>query len=587
MPKFQDVVQKWRNTPAHKFRQKDRELCIQIGSACIDQGETAKVLDFIKEEQNQGIVKALGLGLLQSLVRDIVKRRRNPVHCEAAVSHLVQTCKPKDLFDNLFGQLEDCDPGAIGETVICLLPLLQTVLLRLGGGKGPCVGAVLEAAQKQVSRLPVPYTRQQEKVDVHCLSRCCTALLDFIQPFVEEVKKGDSKKGGPSAAANDGLRADIVKFCMMGLREPLLQAVLQGPNSSFWTFATGIMVILPAIQKPLPVLLFYQPMGKGEEPISKAASYSVESRACLAYLLFVQLIAMETFPAIFCPVFVLQCNMDYVKLLFTRKDESWLTKGLDLCEKSLERVEDSSLPVEILELRAFYTVPQNLVEIMTVCPIKHLKTKGLHVFQLFIDKLNGEAKHRFFRCMLKTSRHAGVEGLVIKNTKNQVDPAKCGKVSCWFSGEHLLSLLQLILSLPQGPQTDLLQGMDRVMESLNLLRFLLIKEKEQSSSKSMWAELCKLSDSYRKVLRVCLSLSRTYYGSELKTLRENQKNKAKERREALKLKKPVREINVRDEKLSNMSAVEQHQVLQCAMVTFDLMDSLVVRIEELMEDRAM
>lgn len=28
------------------------------------------------------------------------------------------------------------------------------------------------------------------------------------------------------------------------------------------------------------------------------------------------------------------------------------------------------------------------------------------------------------------------------------------------------------------------------------------------------------------------------------------------------------------------------QVLQCAMVTFDLMDSLVVRIEELMEDRA-
>lgn len=28
------------------------------------------------------------------------------------------------------------------------------------------------------------------------------------------------------------------------------------------------------------------------------------------------------------------------------------------------------------------------------------------------------------------------------------------------------------------------------------------------------------------------------------------------------------------------------QVLQCAMVTFDLMDSLVVRIEELTEDRA-
>lgn len=43
----------------------------------------------------------------------------------------------------------------------------------------------------------------------------------------------------------------------------------------------------------------------------------------------------------------------------------------------------------------------------------------------------------------------------------------------------------------------------------------------------MWAQLCKLSDSYLRVLRVCLSMSRSYYGSELKTLKENQKNKAK------------------------------------------------------------
>ncbi|KAG5275900.1 hypothetical protein AALO_G00125760 [Alosa alosa] len=589
MPKFKDVVEKWRKTPENKFKQKDRELCIQIGSACIDQGESAKVLDFIKEEKNQGIVRALGLGLLQPLVKEVLKRKRNPVHCEAAVTHLVQACKPKEVFDNLFGQLEDCDPGFIGETVIFLLPHLQTVMLQLGDDRGPCVGAVLEVAQRQVARLPVPYTRQQEKTDVHGLCKCCAVLLDFLQPFVVEVKTVDSKKGAASAAkgpANDRLREDIVKFCMMSLREPLLQAILQDPSSPFWTFATGITAILTAIHKPLPVLLFHQPMRRGDEFISKAASYSEESRACLAYLLFVQLIAMETFPTIFSPVYLLQRNMDYVNLLSARKDESWLTKGLDLCEKSLERVEGCTLPVEILELRSFYTVPQNLVQIMTVCPIKHLKTRALHVFQLFIDKLNGEAKHRFFRCMLTTSNHAGVEGHVIKNIKNQVDPANCGQVSCWFSGEHLLSLLQLALCLPQGAETDLLHGMDRVMESLNLLRFLLIKEKEKSSSKSMWAELCKLADSYLKVLRVCLSMSRSYYGSELKTLKENQKNKAKERREARKIKKPVREINVRDEKLSDMSEMEQHQVLQCAMVTFDLMDSLAVRIEELTEDRA-
>lgn len=77
------------------------------------------------------------------------------------------------------------------------------------------MGAVLETAQKQVARLPVPYTRQQEKTDAHGLCQCCMVLLDVLQPFVEEVKKGDSEKGVASASkasANDRLRANILKL---------------------------------------------------------------------------------------------------------------------------------------------------------------------------------------------------------------------------------------------------------------------------------------------------------------------------------------------------------------------------------------
>lgn len=77
------------------------------------------------------------------------------------------------------------------------------------------MGVVLETAQRQVARLPVPYTRQQEKTDAHGLCQCCRVLLDFLQPFVEEVKKGDSKEGVASASetsADDRLRADILQL---------------------------------------------------------------------------------------------------------------------------------------------------------------------------------------------------------------------------------------------------------------------------------------------------------------------------------------------------------------------------------------
>lgn len=119
-----------------------------------------------------------------------------------------------------------------------------------------------------------------------------------------------------------------------------------------------------------------------------------------------------------------------------------------------------------------------------------------------------------FRCMLKTSHHAGVEGYIIKNIKNQIDfalnvwrswfcaffqiymaskckwfdifwlklqkselylyqwccityvnvhisPRQLDNGNEWFMGAHLFPLLRQVLCLPQGPETDLLQNLDR------------------------------------------------------------------------------------------------------------------------------
>uniref|UniRef100_A0A4W5P940 Glomulin, FKBP associated protein b n=1 Tax=Hucho hucho TaxID=62062 RepID=A0A4W5P940_9TELE len=549
---LQDVIQRWQKAVVEDgLRPEDHELFQNAGLAYINQGDTTQLLDFIQDEKNQ-------------------------------------TCSPMELMLIFLGQVDDLHPDLIADTVLLMAPHLQTVLLRLGEEKAPWVGLALAALQKQVARLPVPYTKEQEMEDAYGLCRCCSALARFMEPFVEEVKRDNSEDDG--TASDNKLKTELLKFCMGSLREPLLQAQLDQAidiykQSPLWHFATDIMATLPAIQEPLPGLLFYKALKKREESgLLTDSTEAQESRACLAYLLFVQLITIESFPAVFSPVFVLQCNMEYIDLLLSRKEESFLLKGLELYTKSLEKVEDNSLPVELLDLKSFYSVPQHLVQILTVCPIQRLRERGFKVLQLFIDKLGPEAKHKFFRCMIKTSRHAGVEGYIIKNIKNQIELSlKPGHENEWFMGIQVLLLLRLVLCFPLGPETDLLNSMDRVMESLNLLRYLLMRDMDWQQTSSIWPELFKIKEDYLKMLRVCLALSRAYYTGQVKNMREDKKIQAQEAREARGA--LVQTMTVKNKNVSDMTPEIQYQVLQCALVTFDLMESLVIRIEEISEEK--
>ncbi|XP_076735946.1 glomulin, FKBP associated protein b isoform X2 [Maylandia zebra] len=576
-----EIIQRWRNTQEDDLKPEDYQQFKTLGCASLSEGESQQLLKFIQDEKNQVIVKSMGCVILAPLLNEVVKKAKGLDQYQAAITHLTRTCRPNELLDCMLEIIEGIDPGAISETILALLPHLQSVLLRLDEGKAACVGSTLSALQKQLSRLPVPYTEQQEEADEYGLCRCSAALTVFTEPFVEEVKRTD---GNCAATAEDEeLKIELLKFCMRSLREPLLEAELKHDRRSpLWLFAVEIMVTLSAIKEPLPELLFFSSLRKN---ILMDNNQFKEARACLAYLLFVQLITIDNFPAVFSHVFILQCNMEYISQLLSSKKESHLLKGLALFTKSLERVQDNSLPVSLLDLKSFYSVTQNLQRVLTDCPIQHLRESGLQVFQVFINKLDAEAKHKFFRCMLKTSNHAGIESYIIKNIRNQFELSmKWGNANEWFLGTEFISLMTLVLCLPQGAQTDLLSSMDKVMESLNLLRYVLIRDEELRTNEDVWEELCRIKEEYLKMLRVCISISRAYYSSELKALREDQKLKAKAR-DAARPTKLVKSITVRKEKVSNMSPEVQHQVLQSALVTFDLMESLIVRIEEITEEK--
>ncbi|KAM9831303.1 glomulin, FKBP associated protein b [Neosynchiropus ocellatus] len=575
-----ETILRWRETPAADLKPEDYEQFKDLGRSCLAQEESEKLLEFLHDENNQVIVRTMGSVLLSPLLNVAAKKDKHHRPCQAAITHLTTTCSPEEVVNRCVQVIEDVDPGFISDTIITVIPHLQAGLLRLVGNQASFVGSALSALHKQLTRLPVPYSKQQEEDDEYGLCRCCSALAAFIQPFAEKIRANAEHQ------ELEELKSELLKFCMRSLREPLLEADMSGDrNSPLRLFATELLITMQATGESTADILFYR-----NRSILMPISQSQESRACLSYLLFVQLITYESFPSIYSPVFVLQSNMENVSLLLSSKKESHLLKGLALFEKVLQKTEDNSLPVSLLELQSSYRAIQNLKFILTDCPIEHLRESGLQILQMFINKLDYGARQKLFRCLLMNSNHPGLEGFIVKNIKSQVELSLSGDdTNHWTQGRDFLSLLQLVFDLPHGAETNLLYNMDRytsknpIMESLNLLRFLLIRNKITKEAE-VWREFCQIKDGFLRTLRVSISMSRSYYSSELKTLTEDMKLKAREMRACAGSTKSLRRMIMKHKQESNLTPAEQHQVLQSALVTFDLMESLIFRIDEITEE---
>lgn len=47
----------------------------------------------------------------------------------------------------------------------------------------------LSSVLDQVAKLPLPHTKEQEEDDIFSLCRCCTELIAFVKPFVQEARQ--------------------------------------------------------------------------------------------------------------------------------------------------------------------------------------------------------------------------------------------------------------------------------------------------------------------------------------------------------------------------------------------------------------
>ncbi|KAH1166586.1 hypothetical protein KIL84_015758 [Mauremys mutica] len=508
----------WQILEEEDFKGEDFNLFQVAGQKCLEEGYAAEVLEVIQNEKNKVIVKSMGWNLVCPLVRCILSYKQEDEkreHCLKILDQLVQLCNPKELLLGLLEQIEQTSGEHISHTILLLLQPLQTVLLKLHSKKSYSVGLSLSTILNQLSLLPVPYTKEQIREDKLGLCRCCNAVVDFAKPFVDEVVKNME-----ASTENDDedLKEELLKFCLKSLKYPLLIAQLDQLHEDIEEdplrhFAAEILGILLDIRELLPTLFSHR--GSRNQSWDNPDFLDVDrkhSADSLACLSYL--------------VFVQYFGIDCFPMVFS---PSYLLQcNMTHIEVLLKRTEESVL------------------------------TKGLDLLENCLLRMGDNSLHH---------QYLEFKGFITA-------PQKAND-SKWFTGPQLVSLLDLVLLLPEGAETDLLQNSDRIMASLNLLRYLVIKDNEYDNQTGIWTELSKIEQNFLSPLHTGLNMSKAHYEAEIKSKKEN-------RRESYNS-KAVCSVTVAGEKMPNMTTEMQLQVLHSALFTFDLIESVLARVEELIE----
>ncbi|XP_034873929.1 glomulin isoform X2 [Mirounga leonina] len=567
---LQSIIMRCQILEEQDFKEEDFGLFQLAGQRCIDEGHIEQLLEIIQNEKNKVIIKNMGWNLVGPVVRCLLwnKDDGKRKYYFLMLDLLVKLCNPKELLLGLLELIEEPSGKQISQIILLLLQPLQTVIQKLHNNKAYSVGLALSTLWSQLSLLPVPYSEEQIQTDDYGLCQCCNALIGFTKPFVEEVI---NDKENSLEDENEKLKDELLKFCFKSLKCPLLTAQFfeqskEAGNDPLRCFASEIIGFLSAIGHPFPKMIFNHGRKKRtwdylefEEEEDKQLA---DSMASLAYLVFVQGISIDQLPMVLSPSYLLQFNMGHIEVFLQRTEESVFSKGVDLLENGLLRIEDNGLLHQYLEIKSFLTVPQ--------------RKKSLAMLQLYINKLDSQGKYTLFRCLLNTSNHSGVEAFIIQNIKNQIDVSlKRTHNNKWFTGPQLISLLDLVLFLPEGAETDLLQNSDRIMASLNLLRYLVIKDNEKDNQTGLWTELGKIENNFLKPLHTGLNMSKAHYEAEIKNSQENSQEVQKS--------KDLCSVTVGGEEIPNMPPEMQLKVLHSALFTFDLIESVLARVEELIE----
>lgn len=582
----------------------------------IDKEETKLILDLFQNEQYKSLVEAVAWDMLPIVTPRISDSETNNdvyTDCFQILKVVSELGKPKEL---ILGLLEQLDRFLDDTSYRTLLKPLSRVLMRFGLTKSYQLNQTFVLLHTHLQTAKFPSTQGMDEKERRLLledpallrlGSNTIAILDFLAPFVFEVEQMLYKKTHVLSELErtevENCKVEIAKFLIRILDFPLARTDLTWAEteedsdlprhkSDFRMCAEQALTYLARIRFSFNQLLYYahdfrlpvspppgedDDLGEDDPGPGDIKGLPPLGLGCLLYLVEVEGLQEDRLPAVYSSIHLLNLTTVYIAALLRKAQEEPVYKGLTLLAFVVEGIEDLSLHHSLLDNAFYEDLPQMLSVVMVMSPLNIIRQAALKVFPLFIRKFDWKGRYRLLRVLLKNTVHSGVCGMVIGMVKDFVHHTLQNHDNEWFVGQRLSDLFPLIFALPKGAASDMLELSDKVMAALNCLRFLLLRDPIALNETAVWSHVDKIEAQFLTPLYTGLNLSMAHYQARMASLIEENKGKGKN-----KLSIPSTTLVVAGHQLPVMPATQQMNILRSACFTYELMQSIVGRVRDIL-----
>ncbi|XP_015189297.1 PREDICTED: glomulin-like [Polistes dominula] len=282
-------------------------------------------------------------------------------------------------------------------------------------------------------------------------------------------------------------------------------------------------------------------------------------------------------PQVYHPYYIFESGIFLVGYLVDRHHIKLIKKAFIFIEVLLKRLKKMSVGPNALELEIYTHLLEKIVKVMVYCESYEERKRASSIFEKYIlYAFNMEARYSIILHLYYRSHHSGVLGLVTGLVKTSIIESLQTTPRCtYFFGNNLESLLKHACNLAHGSATDLIEISDEIIAGLNLLRFLIIRDR--SNETGIWDMINTLEKNFLKPLRQGIDLSKAHWRTKIKDLEEVKNNKFHISNE---IEGTNVILTVGNQNLPAMPVEQKLQISHQILCGLDVMESLLIRIDE-------
>uniref|UniRef100_A0A0A9Z8W0 Glomulin n=1 Tax=Lygus hesperus TaxID=30085 RepID=A0A0A9Z8W0_LYGHE len=546
--------------------------------------EPQKAFETIHDLKNYEAFNASGYELIPIAGKYVTRKFKDekPALFRCAVQMLDRISRefsPQETYLELLEQAEDGD-----DVKFCtMLDIIKYCLLRMPNQRGKSISWACDTIVRHLCNMDTPKSKDTDDDDddgasllfkkncevVRDISMVLEIIIAFFQPFVQDLQ--DTNCEVPADHKRE-YRDDIMKSLLKCLGRPLIHLNLS-KDSDYFGLASSILDMVGVFVRDPFELLPQVDLSFGcvEQLECDAIStdFTNVSLGCYFYLIFDDEDRLQNISHVHSPKYLFECVMALAFDLLGTNEAPLILKALKLFHAVLGRIPSKTVEFNSIKDTVMSKFLEMLTRTMVYNEEKELRQLSVQIYPRFLGKFTPEGQYIVLYNANQLSSDPGFIGFCLTLVKDQVKEALDTKdqVSLrYFSGKRLIDLMSRYCRINGLIEADLQSHTDQIMSCLNLIRYILIRDKNNEAD--LWPFMASIDELYIEPVKNACLFARGMYEDCKANLHQS----------------PDRRIQVDvvgfEELLPEMTPEEQIRHMNEKLTKVDMIDYLASRVSE-------